>query len=355
MQKSKQDNRDIILYAVIAIVFLAVCSLLGLLFGERIMPWSNPVITEVTVDATTNPSPASTLTPEETTLTPGITDIPTDEDAPTGEPTEAPPNETLTTSNSITDIVAGDWPTVETTEETPTTEPPESPTPTPITGIVNIGALNVRVLPSADCRMVGGAYENQELIVLSQARSGTWLEIVTLNNRRGWVNAKYIDEVELDEVPINTRSDSSSCEATTTTEVTQIDIESNTLVENRTIPGEIRQFDDAWFVFTENDIETVIVFMYRPNLAGIQFQVFEDDRIPDNSLPSGNPDNIPNIGAGSKPDEDRDGDLNTGELLWRSGGLIVGSDYYIWFSNPTNQPIEYCIIPGDVREWICDP
>ena len=350
MQDSERDTRDILLYTMIAIVVLALCSLPWILPDEGIVALiSTPQpIADATIET---PTPKENFNPPiespiaETSPLPMTSEEDLVVESRPEEPEEEPTIEAVP-----------EKPEEELIVETVSEEPEEEPTPEPLTGVVSAFALNIREAPTDASRIVGAARHGDEVRILNQARAGYWLEVVTEGGRRGWVLASWIEGVDSDEVPLAFVDISQYENGTSPVPIVKvIDIEPGTLVDERTVSGSIREFDDEWFVFTENNIETVIVFMYRPNIQGIQFQLFRDELIPDDGLPSGNPEDMDNVGAGSFPYEDRDGDPNTGELLWRGGDLIVGSRYYIWFSNPTGQPIDYCIIPGDVYEWICDP
>ena len=60
------------------------------------------------------------------------------------------------------------------------------------------------------------------------------------------------------------------------------------------------------------------------------------------------PDNRFNItGFGRGEVVSRDGDLNTGELLWK-GQVLAGDLYYIRLTNESDKIIDYWIVPDDI-------
>ena len=59
----------------------------------------------------------------------------------------------------------------------------------------------------------------------------------------------------------------------------------------------------------------------------------------------GDTDQLRNVGAGSIVS--RDGDPNTGELLW-SGWLVDGESYYVRLRNDADVPINYWLFTDDV-------
>lgn len=236
------------------------------------------------------------------------------------------------------------------------------PTPTPVLGVVIPFRLNVREGPSVNYGIVAGLEEGDQVTILNQTLNGEWLEVVTPDNKTGWVAASQIG-AEIDSVPVTVVGPTPPPVPTTTISGKLLNLrqELDLDVEGDSVAGEIGPHQEQWYTFFEEDVETVIIFFFKPNVNvyGINFQAYYvqfylhgEDQIP--FWPPGDPVALEdfNIGAGSY-EGDRDKNYGTGELVWRGGSFERNVRYYLRLVNRSSIPIQYCLIPKDVREWVC--
>jgi hypothetical protein len=126
-------------------------------------------------------------------------------------------------------------------------------------------------------------------------------------------------------------------------------------INGSSVAGQLAPQQEQWYTFSEDNKETVIVFMFRPKLTDppnvVQFFLYDPRQIP--ARPPQDADALPNVGASSHPASDRDQNDLTGELIWRGGPLIAGTRYYLRFINRSDRAIQYCLIPRDEYHWSC--
>ncbi len=67
-----------------------------------------------------------------------------------------------------------------------------NPLPAAITGIVNIGALNVRAGPGIEYESIGVVYNKDEVSLLAQPESNNWVQVRLANGLLGWLNSSYL-------------------------------------------------------------------------------------------------------------------------------------------------------------------
>lgn len=237
-----------------------------------------------------------------------------------------------------------------------------TPTPPPIYGVVTAENLNVRWGPGTDYGYVGAIYKDDRVIILGRNVNGAWLKIETLDKRTGWTGAKYVETSAdamslaiLPAPPLPPASPIVSDESPL-----DLDFSRNIDIEGRSVLRTLGPYEEHWYTFFEEDPETVVVFMFKPNINfdddhfigyNIEFFLHDQRQIP--IWPPSNVNSLSNIGSGKYPGIDRDGDLSTGELVWRGGPLIDGVRYYLRFVNRTPETITYCLAPGDVYHWTC--
>jgi len=70
---------------------------------------------------------------------------------------------------------------------------PTKVTPTPITVRVTIYKLNVRSGPGTNFNRIGQVEQGDELKVIARNKKGDWVQIIFLQNDRGWVATKFTD------------------------------------------------------------------------------------------------------------------------------------------------------------------
>ncbi len=333
----------------------------ALLIGKSRYPNLFQTIQVTAVDVTT-------VTPTVLTTTPTPTYTPTliSETVSAATPTSTP--------TPISEVVSATPPTLPSTSTpvkttfTPTHTPTSTPTPTytpapmPITGIVTIENLNVRWGPGTDYGYVGAVYKGDEVIILGRNPSQNWLKVVTPDKRIGWASAKYIETLaDIGSLPIVLAPPPPSIPVALVIQGS-LDFNREIDIEGRSIPGKLSSYEEHWYTFEESDPVTVVIFMFKPNINfygdgfigyNVEFFLHDENQIP--VWPPGDADSLVsiNIGAGTYPGRDRDGDLSTGELVWRGGPLVPGTRYYLRFVNRSSEPIEYCIAPGDVFHWSC--
>jgi SH3-like domain-containing protein len=281
-------------------------------------------------------------------------------------PAEVPPGLQDTVVPSIppaseTPLLGPTWPAQESVAETistplpvpsatPTPTPTVTPTPVPISGIVvNTGSrLNVREGPNIGTRIVTRLNDGDPITILQRTPAGDWLEIETSDGQRGWVLASYIETAgDIQAIKVAAAAELASAGAATSLLALNI--------EGRSVSGQLGPRQEQWYTFSDDDEETLIVFMFTPNINFkpniIQFFLYGPDQIP--AWPPRNPDALTNVGASSYPASDRDGDDKTGELIWRGGPLLPGARYYLRFINRSDASIHYCLAPKDEYRWSC--
>lgn len=218
-----------------------------------------------------------------------------------------------------------------------------TPSPTPIvSGLVIANQLNVRQGPGTNYGYAAGLEQGDKVIVLGRTPTGDWLEIETPDRRRGWVAARQI-EISGDITAIKIAT---ALERLSPTEGQLLPLQ----LDGRSVSGEIGPQQEQWYTFFDDDEETVIIFMFRPP-GPVQFFLHGESQIP--RWPPRDPAVLENIGAGSRPASDRDGNPDTAELIWRGGPLVPGARYYLRFINRSDQPIQYCLAPREVFHWSC--
>lgn len=121
---------------------------------------------------------------------------------------------------------------------------------------------------------------------------------------------------------------------------------------NQSIYGRLNPNGEQWFTFANRSGDTIVFFMYDPNvnIQDIGFTLYDQDTIP--NWPPQYPDQLPNIGIGGPPGRDRDGDGGTGELIWR-GSLFGDRQYYVRFYNWSGATVRYCITFRDLFDESC--
>jgi hypothetical protein len=208
-------------------------------------------------------------------------------------------------------------------------------------GIVRVENLNVRAGPGREYRYVDGLYEGDSVTILHRTSSSDWLEVETPHNRRGWVLAAYIGNIKGDikELPVAIVKPPPVGTKPVPANLASFDIQGG-IVADKLGPKQER-----WYTFVEKDNETVLVLIFRPNTTKVQFSIHYDDQIGQPHI----------VGVGSKPASDRDGNLETGELIWRGGPLVLEVKYYLHLLNNGSEEIYYCLAAKDVYQWSCSP
>lgn len=117
--------------------------------------------------------------------------------------------------------------------------------------------------------------------------------------------------------------------------------------------GHLEPDQERWYKFTRGDgrdrgqIETIFTLVFTPDdgnrIRQINFDLLESSQLRDWA-----PDNRFNlVGFGKGSVVNRDGNPQTGELLWK-GHVLGGDTYYMRVSNGSDIPIDYWIFPEDV-------
>lgn len=305
-----------------------------LILGVAYIIWVQPSPPSTPVIAATDP-PALRPTPS----------IPT--------PTEAPTDPASSTPVLLTTPLAtGSSPTLTPTApqnlsltstpapKTPTSTVIPSPTPTAsVIGIVIPDNLNVRWGPGLEYGYAGAVYKGDEVVILRRTSAPDWLEVITPDDKQGWVGASFIGSIEGDLrlLPVVVIPPPPPLPTAPPTGITFFDL------DGRSAFGRLEASKDRWYAFSEKNKETVFIFMFKPSLNGLQISILDQDQT----------NQWRTVGVGSLPAADRDGDLNTRELIWRGGPLILGKTYYLQLINNSQETIEYCLMPKDVDQWDC--
>ena len=251
-----------------------------------------------------------------------------------------------------------------------------TPTSTPIYGVVIADALNVRWGPSIEYGYVGAVYKDDEVVILGSNSDKSWLKIQLSEAKAGWVNARFIDIIEsnialavLPTPPLPSGASGNNVRNVILREF-NFGRELNVNAADRSVKGQLGPFQEHWYSFIEVDPETIMAFIFKPNInyfadhfIGHNVEAFLYDQhqigvewLPGERIPGGlieKADSLPHIGAGTYPGLDWDGDLGSGELVWRGGPLVPGTRYYFRFVNRTPETLIYCLSPGEVRFWAC--
>lgn len=285
------------------------------------------------------PSPPSTpivLTTDPPVLTP-TPSTPTPTEAPTNPASSTP---VLFTSSTTTGASPTLTPTDTPASPIPTATVVPSPTlTTSMTGIVIPDNLNVRWGPGLEYGYAGAVYKGDEVVILRRTPATDWLEVITPDDKQGWVGASYIGSIEgnLRLLPVVVIPPPPPLPTALPTGITPFDLDGPSAF------GSLEASKDRWYAFSEKNKETVFILMFKPSLNGLQISILDQDQT----------NQWRTVGVGSLPAADRDGDLNTRELIWRGGPLILGKTYYLQLSNDSQETIEYCLMPKDVEKWDC--
>jgi hypothetical protein len=118
--------------------------------------------------------------------------------------------------------------------------------------------------------------------------------------------------------------------------------------------GELEPGAERWYTFNRGDVDhlsgqvgTAFTMIFTPDdgnrVRDINLELFEANQLrdwaPDNRF------NVKNFGKGSVVN--RDGRLDTGELVWQ-GHVQAGDHYYMRVSNESDVAIKYQIFPEDI-------
>ncbi len=117
--------------------------------------------------------------------------------------------------------------------------------------------------------------------------------------------------------------------------------------------GHLEPKQERWYTFSRGDakkgggVDTAFTLVFSPDdgnrVRDVNLEFFNGNQLKDWS--SGNRFAIKGFGKGMVVN--RDGNANTGELLWK-GNILAGDLYYVRVSNQTTIPIDYWIFPDDV-------
>ncbi len=119
--------------------------------------------------------------------------------------------------------------------------------------------------------------------------------------------------------------------------------------------GQLQPGEEQWHTFSRGDagatgsVETIFTMIFTPDdgnrIRQVNFQLFEGNQLRDWS-----PDNrFGIVGFGQGSVVNRDGGIETGELLWK-GHVIANDTYFMRISNESDTAIDYTIYPDDVIE-----
>jgi hypothetical protein len=214
--------------------------------------------------------------------------------------------------------------------------------PTSLLGTINTASLNVRQGPGTEYGIIGAAYRGNRILILGRTSDATWLQVEILASKIGWVATRLIDlPIAVATIPIVVVSTPDLPPPPPPTA-------RPTPAEPSTLFGQIKPGQTREYVFSDGHQDRIFVLMFKPNINWnnidyVQFDLYHQD-------PAGQP---IIVGVGSYPGSDRDGDLNTGELVWRGGALTPGVEYHLRFTNNGPEAVQYCLAIKDVYEWRC--
>lgn len=268
---------------------------------------------------TPTPTPSATPTVTSTATMPTLTATPTNTPTPTATPT---PTHTASPTRTST------------------------PEPTLVYGVVIAENLHVRSGPRATDLHMQTLHADDEVIILGRNPAGDWLKVQTSEIDAGWVAAKHI-EIETDSeinipIVVTTPTPIPTATATPTPSPTLTPTPTPKLVQkDSSITGRLAPKKEQEYIFIGNEDEFIIFLMFIPGDGLLQFHIY----------PESQPDNI--VGRGNQLPTDRDGVLDTGELLWTSSSLVPGTHYHIHLTNTSSKEVTYCLALKDVAGWSC--
>lgn len=321
--------------------FLPLIIFILLLTGVGYFMWWSPPVAVSSPTPTEEKTPTTevaVVTSTTSSTSPTMTLTPTSLPSPTPTPVPRTPIILLTDTPSST-------PTA-----TVTPSPTYTPTPTLIPtsipiGVVTVENLNVRWGPSLEYEYAGALYKGDKVIILGRTPEGSWLQIETPEIRSGWVVAKFIESskdfnvlpiLPLPPTPLPTPLFNPPSEALTLNS------------GDNSVSGEISLNQGQDYAFFEEKKKTIFVLIFTPNVNlnntnQVQLFLYYINQIGQSLT----------IGTGSRPASDRDGNLDTGELIWQGGPLVPGVRYYLRIINSSSQDIKYCLATTDIYYWNC--
>ena len=176
------------------------------------------------------------------------------------------------------------------------------------------------------------------MVVLGRASNGFGLKIRTSKGLEGWITAlNYIQlPLELESIPVIPASTLSPGQASLLT------------LRSSSVSGRIAAGSYQEFKFQETQDETVMVLMFEPNVnlnkgLKVEFSLYYLNQTGE----------IKVVGAGSHSAADLDGNLESGDLLWRGGPLVPNSPYYLRITNNSPTAIIYCLATQELLYWSC--
>jgi hypothetical protein len=117
--------------------------------------------------------------------------------------------------------------------------------------------------------------------------------------------------------------------------------------------GDLSSGQERWFSMVRNDFDDeafeqmTLSLFFNPDDGNrthrVNFDIFPAEQL--HTWERGDTDQLRNVGAGSVVS--RNGDPNTGELLW-SGWLVDGETYYVRLRNDTDASVDYWLFTADV-------
>jgi hypothetical protein len=116
--------------------------------------------------------------------------------------------------------------------------------------------------------------------------------------------------------------------------------------------GQLQPGEEQWYTFSrgfagDGRVETIYTMFFTPDdgnrIRSVNFELFEANQLRD--WAPDNPDGIVGFGKGSAVN--RDGGIETGELLWK-GHVTSGDTYYLRVINGSDTPIDFTLYPDDV-------
>lgn len=260
-------------------------------------------------------------------------------ETPTHTPTSTPtPTHTYTPTPTPTSTYTPTPTPTYTPTPTPTSTPTLTPTPDYVTGVVNVGEetrLMLRLRPVKDLAIIERLKNGTDVIVLGRTDDSEWFRVlVPSSGNQGWVDPNFIildDPSEFAEIPgLNPILVRTPEEATEVELLDLVNDQRGTLA-----PGESRAYR-----FTAKDVETILILVFRPNVnpanQQLEFVISQE----------GQP-----IGVGGSYNELLEG-TGLGGLTWRGG--TPGESYFLDIFNHSSEPVEFCLSPREVFEWVCD-
>jgi hypothetical protein len=207
--------------------------------------------------------------------------------------------------------------------------------------------------------------QGEELHLIGREPDDNWLYVkIDGEELEGWAVTKYVGTYfDITQLPLAVTQPENP-RVSSPDDLPFLDFNPAVPIESRSIRGTLEPNQVNWFTFEEADREVVVSISFRPNVnnqnghlrsSTVNFTVYESGKGNFGWPPPSDLSGVSHIGLGATSSRDRDGDLNTGDLVWRGSTLTHAARYFIRLINESGSTITYCLAPKDQLTWSCGP